>query len=208
MRTRTSNLSANREHARHSAFTLIELVIITIVLVLMAACIVPRMIALTRSRALFEVEAAIQRAPLEARNEARRSQVPVRLRVENGALLMEWVLDSQNQQQQPNTAMQANPPTLRSDGVSPQEFKRITLGDDIQVQYAQRNNQNSDLGSWQWTVYPDGSADTAGLQFSEGNKQKSLVLTNTGDGQWLEGALPDTSQQQWPAGELQQRGTS
>ncbi|HZO91905.1 MAG TPA: hypothetical protein VFB38_26545 [Chthonomonadaceae bacterium] len=177
-------ISADSGRAARRGFTLIEMVVITIVLILMAAYIVPNMVALTRSRSVYAVEAAIQRAPVEARNEARRSQRPVALRVEGDVLVLARL----------------------SEAGDLQEFKRIALGNTIQVTRARLGSETRDLASWQWTVYPDGSADSGGLEFSEGTAIKSLVLSQSGEGRWSEGALPDTNDDRWQAGELEQRG--
>lgn len=165
-------------------FTLVEMTVVISVLALMAALVMPSMVAVQRSRRLHDLEAALLRAPAEARNEARRSQMPVALRVEGDALVMERM-------------------PIESE---PEEVKRVALGDDIRIESARQGSEPVDMTSWQWVAYPDGSAETGGLEFSEGSARKSLVLRSDGNAQWVAGELPDIEDVRWPAGEIEQRG--
>lgn len=165
------------------AFTLIELIVVLFVLLLITTAIVPSVVALQRSRRLKSLEARIIRLPLEARNEAARSGTPMRLRVDGAALVLDRA------------------PT---NGES-EEIKRVALGNSVQVEDAQQGGRPIGTDSWQWTVYPDGSAEDGGLQFVERSTRKSLVLFSDGRARWLSGDLPDQSQDRWPVGQLQQR---
>lgn len=164
-------------------FTLVELVVVIFVLLLLSTAVVPRVIALQKSRRLKDVEARIVRLPVEARNEAVRAGVPVRLRVDGAALVLERA------------------PTQGA----PETVKRVALGGGIQVDAVRLGDQPSNTGAWQWTVYPDGSADAGGIQFAEGAAEKSLLLSSNGDVRWLSGDLPDGTPERWPAGSLRQR---
>ena len=73
------------------AFTLVEMIVVCAVLVIIAAAIVPNLVAITRSRSLKDLEAGVARLPLEARNEALQTHTPVRLRVSGTTLVMERV---------------------------------------------------------------------------------------------------------------------
>ncbi len=165
-------------------FTLIEMNIVVALLLLVAAMVVPSVVAMRRSQRLRDLEAAIQRLPIQAANEARRSGLPVRLRVADGALVTERVPD------------QGDPETLR----------QVALNGDLEVEAAQRGSEGVDAGSWTWTVYPDGSSERGGLEFSEGRALHALVLSDDGHVQWVAGALPDPTPEKWPAGEIEQRG--
>lgn len=162
------------------AFTLVELTVVCAILVIIAATIVPNLVAVTRSRSLKDLEGNVARLPAEARNEAVKSQTPVRLRVSGTTLVMERV---------PATG-------------EPAQVKMVDLGDSLTVDAAQQNGKTTDAGSWVWMVYPDGSADSGGVEFTEGQAQKSLVLSANGGVQWIDGPLPDSAQDTWPAGQL------
>jgi len=164
-------------------FTLVELVVVIFVLLLLATAVVPRVVAIQKSRRLKDMEGRIIRLPIEARNEAVRAATPVRLRVDGAALVME---------------------RAPVNG-TPEMVKRVPLGSGIQVESVRLGDQPSNTGSWQWTVYPDGSADEGGIQFAEGASEKSLLLTSQGDARWILGDLPDGTPERWPAGQLRQR---
>ena len=165
------------------AFTLIELVVILFVLVLLTTAIVPRVVALGRSRRVKDLEARVARLPGEARNEAVRSGRPVRLRVDGDALVMERV------------------PAIGA----AETIRRVGLGGVMQVEDARQDGQEAGTSSWQWTVNPDGSADDGGLGFAEGAEERSLLLSSDGSARWLRRGLPDTAPNRWPAGQLRQR---
>ncbi|HEV2473165.1 MAG TPA: type II secretion system protein [Chthonomonadales bacterium] len=169
---------------RRLAFTLVEVNVVIFILLILAAVILPSVAAIKRSRQLSDLEAAITRLPLQARNQARKSLVPVALQVQGNSLVMTQDPNGQNQQQ----------------------LGEVDLNQDIQLDKAQRNGQPSDTGSWQWVVYPDGSSDSAGLEFTEGSAKRSLLLSRDGTIRWLQQALPDTTQDTWQAGQLQKRG--
>jgi len=165
------------------AFTLVEAIVVCAVLLVIAGAIIPNWFRVVQSRTLKDLEGKIARLPAETRNEAVKTQTPARIRLSGTLLVME---------QAPK------------DG-APVRVKTIDLGTDLQVGSMQINGKPTDSGSWLWTAYPDGSADSGGVQFTEGKVQKALVLSATGDAQWLSGPLPDQSQDQWPAGTLLQR---
>jgi type II secretion system protein H len=171
---------------RRPGFTLVELIVVLFILLLMTTAVVPRVIALQKSRRLKDLEARIIRLPAEARNEAVRAGTPVRLRVDGADLVLERA-------------------PLNG---TPQEVKRVTLGTGIGVDIVEKDGQPANTGSWQWTVYPDGSADAGGIQFTEGASEKSLALSSDGNARWVLGNLPDGTPERWPAGQLQQRAQS
>ena len=169
------------------AFTLMEMLIVMAVLVIAAAAIMPSIVAAENSRKAKALEASIIRFPLEAKDEAVRSQGPVRIRVESDSLVMERVpLDSSGTQQ-------------------PESVKTLSLGSNVQVENTQDAGTSTSDASWSWTTYPDGSSDAGGIQFSIDSAEKSLVLPATGPPQWINGPLPDQTQQKWQAGQLATR---
>ena len=178
----TSSSLPNPAHKRR-AFTLVELIVVLFILLLMTTAVVPRVVALQKSRRLKDMEARIIRLPVEARNEAVRAATPVRLRVDGAALVLERA-------------------PLNG---TPEEVKRVPLGTGIGVDSVEQDGQPANVGSWQWTVYPDGSADAGGIQFGEGASEKSLVMSSDGSARWVIGDLPDGTPERWPAGQIQQR---
>lgn len=161
------------------AFTLIEAISVTAILLLTAALVTPSVVASQRSRALRDAVAALRRLPDQARAEARRTDAPVALRVDGDALVLE---------------------TVPADG-DPVELRRLVLDPDVAVDTTRRDGQDVDAASWSWTVYPDGTSDAAGIAFQIGGATKSLMLERTGNIRWIEGPLPDEAEERWSAGE-------
>jgi type II secretory pathway pseudopilin PulG len=164
------------------AYTLVELTIILVVLVLMAALVVPNLLSMLRSRSIFAEEQAVLRAPLTARTLARRSKVAVALKLQGNAIVIE----------------------KHKDDNSDEEVKRVPL-DSLRVRSTHKNGNAEDQGTWKWTVYPDGTSDTGGIEFAEGAVKKSLALSANADARWVDGDLPNTSDDTWQAGQLQTR---
>ncbi|WP_395146332.1 Tfp pilus assembly protein FimT/FimU [Armatimonas sp.] len=170
-----------------SLFTLIEATVVITILALMAALVVPNVVALQRSRAVQGLKASLLRLPAEAQNEARRSKQAVTLRTEGSTTL---VLEQ-----------------LGQDGQEATEFKRLSLGNEIQLDAAQLEGESVDLASWEWTVYPDGSARVGRLEFLEGNRVLSLLLPSEGElPRWSAAGTLEAGEGRWSAGELEQRG--
>jgi len=128
---------------RRAGFTLVETLIVLFVMVLIAAGVTARLVTFTQARAIKDLEANVARLPTEARNEAVTTQTPVRIRIVGADLVEEQV------------SVSGEPVTI----------KEVDLSSTLTVDGVQLNGQTSDTGSWAWTVYPDGSADKAGIQF-------------------------------------------
>ena len=167
-------------------FTLVEVSMVVFLLLLIAAAVVPNVFALLRARRLEDLEGRIARLPTQARSAAVRDQVPVRLRVDGDALVLE---------------------SVAADGTT-DPVRQVALGDSLSVDSVQKDGQAADVTSWHWTAYPDGSSDDGGIEFVEGAKRLSLVLPAHGDSRWIRGGLPDQDANQWPAGTLQPHGLS
>ena len=178
--------ATRRRLCARRGFTLVEMTVVISVLALMAALVVPNMVAIKRSQDLRDLEASLLRAPAEARNEARKTRQPVTLRVEGDALVMERGASDEEEEAE--------------------EVKRVVFGERLRIESAQIAGEPIDVASWQWAAYPDGSADTGGLEFVEGEARKSLVLSGDRSARWVEGELPQMTEDRWPAGELEQRG--
>jgi len=81
----------NRLRLRRAAggYTLIEACAVIVVVAVLAASVIPNLVALKRTRDIRKVEASVQRLPLQARVEARLGRVPVVMRVEGDELVLE-----------------------------------------------------------------------------------------------------------------------
>ncbi len=167
-------------------FTLIEMSCVIAIMFVVAALIMPDFVTMRRSRALQDLKAAIHRLPIEAANESRARALPARIVIENDTLILQYV-------------------PLEDD---PVEVKRVELSSLMSIQGVRQGGEAVDTGSWNWQVYPDGSAVTAAIVFKEGSNTLSLVLERDGQTQWVSGEPPDTSDDEWDAGEIEYRESS
>jgi type II secretory pathway pseudopilin PulG len=162
-------------------------VVIT-VLTVIAALILPNVVAIQRSREIRTTEAALQRLPLEAREESVRSKSPVMLRLDGEDLVMERI-----------------PIGEGADG-EPVEVRRIALGAGIKLGRVRQKQETVDPASWEWRIYPDGSTTPTGLEFQEGEITKSLIIEAEGGTHWESGDESEIVEEMWTAGELEVRG--
>jgi prepilin-type N-terminal cleavage/methylation domain-containing protein len=178
---------------RRRAFTLIEMTVVITILAVMAAAIMPNLVAIKRSRELREQEWALQRLPGQARDEARRRNAKITLHMDGDDLVLSQV---------PKTG------DGTYDTADLEEIKRVPLGEHLRIDAIRKGTETIDSGSWQWVAYPDGSSDGAHLSVVEGDKTKSLVVPVEGDAHWDtddEDSDADQDDERWEAGEVETR---
>jgi Tfp pilus assembly protein FimT len=195
------------------------MIVIALILMIMAALAVPNIVAYQRSASHKQLEANVARLPLEARNQAVLLQNPVSISVSGNTLVMQEQEFDTNPNSNtgsmssndssttldPDNLMQGASGSAGAGATTQVQLKTIDLGTDMQVDSVQLNGQATDTGSWLWMAYPDGSSDTGAIQFSEGSVSKSLVMDGKGHSQWISGEMPDQSQDEWSAGQLETR---
>lgn len=191
MRQTSPAISDARSGRSRAGTTLIELTVVLAVLLLIAAAVGPRVVAIQQSQNLKQLEAKVARLPAEAQNQAITLQTPIRLRISSNSIVLEKVtLDSYG--------------GITADTQS-EQIKQVDLGDSITVDNAEMNGQNAPPDSWTWIVYPDGSSDTGALEFEVDKSHYALVINERARSQWIQGDMPDQTQDQWPAGTYVQR---
>lgn len=179
-----------------AGFTLVEMTVVTAILAMMAALVVPNLVSLKRSRDIRDAEAALSRLPVEARNEARKAGVPVTLRIEGDAIVME----------RPVTIPSSTGGVPEEDGTV-EETRRVRFAQDVEVEAARLRSEDIDPSVWIWQVYPDGTAEEAALTFREGERRRTLTLPVDAAvlARWTDGEMPPAEIERWPAGEVEQR---
>jgi Tfp pilus assembly protein FimT len=183
----TLRATITKRDRRIRGISIVELSIVIAILALCAVVVMPGVVGIQRSRAIKDLEASVARLPVVARNDAIRTQTPVQMKIEGSSLVVEQT---------------------DANGGQPKTLTQVQLSDDLRADNAQQNGQSVDTGSFQWTAYPDGSTDSGGIEFDEHGASKSLNLPANGGAQWINGQLPDPSEQQWQAGQLQERNGS
>ncbi|MES2463909.1 MAG: type II secretion system protein [Armatimonadota bacterium] len=181
-----------RSKKRRSAFTLIEMTVVITILAVMAASIMPNLVALKQSRELRELEWALQRLPAQARDEARQRNARVILRMDGDDLVLSEVRTAEG-----GTEGDAEL----------EEIKRVPLGKNLRIDAVRKGMETISSSDWEWTAYPDGSSDNANLSVVEGDTNKSLVLPASGEAHWnTDDETEPAEDEPWQAGEVEQRG--
>lgn len=180
--------------AASRAFTYMEMMVSILVVLLISALVIPRVVAFLQSRAQKDLEGSIIRLPNEARADAIKAQMPVSISIQDNQLVV---------QEEPPAGVQTVNGTQQQANTAPTVLTQVDLGNTLQIASVQKNGQPADTGTWKWMVYPDGSADDAGIEFAEGNVTKTLLMPAYGDSTWLNGPPPSQSPTMWPAGQLQ-----
>lgn len=180
----------HRACGREYGITFVELLIVVVVVAVMAAAIMPRVAAFEASRQLEADEASIIRLPGEAKVQAAKAQLPVRLRIDGNAFVMEQI------------------PIENGTYGDPQMIQQLQIPQDVTVGTMELNGQTVNSGDWIWLAYPDGASDEAAIEFNEGSVQKSLIMPANSNSRWIAGPIPDEGQQKWSAGQLAVRTTT
>jgi len=163
-----------------------EMTVITVILILIAAAIVPSYVSVEKSEQLKADEGTIARLASKTKNDAVANQNPVRLRFDGSSVIEEEV---------------------EQDGEINQ-LSEVNLGSTVQIDQAEKDYNTADPTSWDWTAYPDGTSDPGGIQVTIDSEVRSLIIPATGDAAWTTGPLPDVTEDQWTAGQLLQRTTT
>jgi type II secretory pathway pseudopilin PulG len=167
-------------------------VVITI-LAVMAASIMPNLVAIKQSRELRELEWTLQRFPAQARDEARLRNARVILRIDGDDLVMSLVPAS-------DSGAEAG------DAAELEEIKRVPLGKNLRIDSVRKGTETISSSEWEWTAYPDGSSDDANLAVVEGDTAKSLVLPANGEARWnTDDETGEGEDGTWQAGEVELR---
>lgn len=170
---------------RRRAFTLIEMMAVTVVLAIIAAIVAPNMASSLKASRKRDYLESIQRLTVEARHVAESSgTMAVLIADEDGNLEI--------QQTEPGAQ---EPSTLRrvpaTQGIAPTRF--VSGASEVGA------------GDWQAQFFPDGTSDVAGLEFDEAGTTWSLSITKNGTGQVSKSELVEAEEDRWPAGDYVQR---
>lgn len=168
-------------------FTLIELSVVVLVLVLIAAIVVPRLRSVNES---FEAKLSldgVQRLATQARESAIASGRPVGLAYNEADHAFELRQET----------IEGDFSVLSSAGLhSSMVMERFVVGEN-----------ESNAADWTVNFYGDGSSDGGGIELNEGGLTRSFIIgAKSGLARWANGGLPAYETETWPAGEFERRG--
>lgn len=177
----TSNRSV---YGTRRAFTLVEMIAITAILLLIAAIATPNYVAIRRGQNERALTASLERLPAEARVEAKRTGVPIALMCDSESFWIE----------------------SRPSDSDPVEIRRLPLGTDTTVDSLRQGGLDVDTASFEWIVQPDGTANSAEFTLRFGDRPRTLRLGRVGDVRWMDNGGDEVIEESWTAGERVNRG--
>ncbi len=192
---------------RRRGFTLVELGVVCIIIVTMTAVIIPNMLAIQRSRNVWQFEQAIQRLVASSIEEAINRNREMVLTFDDGK--NQFLLSTEAASQDSSGApIGSGSPTSLNGAADDQERKvvaSVILPSGTTVQQYQKAGQASNSGEWQIHFFPDGTCEGGGIELSENGATRTLYIDPRGSYTFSEKALPDPSTQEWTAGDFQRR---
>lgn len=167
------------------AFTLIELMLIIVCLVLIVAVVAPRMESLKESGEYRAFRIGVRRLASEARELAISRGEPVSVSLNESEGTIQIQSDSADAQQA----------SLRSLQIAPGVQATRCVAGDVEANPAE----------WRLQFYPDGRSDGGGVQFEAENDTFYLMADERGVVRFDDGQLPNMAAQRWQAGEYERR---
>ena len=171
-------------------FTLIESIVVITILALIAAVISPSMAGALKSRQYQAFVDGLKRLPLEARESAISKGRTCSIRYEESSRSLTLVVDALPDQ---------------SDSQE-QTLKTVALADKVDAPRLFLDGNDSNSGEWVLKFYADGTSDSGGIEFRENSQAYGILVEGkSGSARFIDGELPEVTNDRWEAGELEQR---
>lgn len=191
---------------RRRGFSLIEMCVLIVVVSAMAALVLPNIVSMQTAANKRKAYQAVRRLAIRAHEDAIASGQVRELTFEDPAGRL--TLNREVPQEEPGTVTgRATPTPLVPSDDQIEPIASATLPDGVEAQQFQQEGQPTNAASWRIRFYPDGRSDSGGFEMREGETIRSLAFLPDGRIVYQEGALPDTSQSRWQAGNLETRTT-
>jgi prepilin-type N-terminal cleavage/methylation domain-containing protein len=178
---------------RRKGFTLVEMMVVTTVLAMLAAFVVPNIVTMTRARDARLSLVQLRDLAREARETAVRDGTSLSLRFDDTRATMQIVRPGDPASTDDNLA---NDQVLRS----------VQLANGVTVRTLQLAGQERSASEWDVRFYSDGRADKGGFELLTAGSADNVRILETGEVILASGALPQQEEQTtWPAGEHELR---
>jgi len=181
---RQTSITARRRLSSR-AFTLIELSVVIIILMVTAALVFPNLTSMREGIEARNFLASLPQIASEARETAITKSATTKLTYDDS---QKAILISQEK-----------------DGEDDKTLKTISLPKGMAIQDFQLNGDTSNAGEWELRFFSDGQSDTGGIEADDNRRAWSLIIDKYGIGKLQEGALPSESQSRWAAGDYEHR---
>lgn len=192
-------------------FTLIEMMVVTTVLAMLAAVIVPSLLSLQRAqesrRSLSDLLSMARLSAGQARQTGRTFELVIDENNSSVIVRPEVVDEERFPALRPTTSNGLTSTGIQEAANTPEDDDQATvtrsLAASIKIQSATVDDE-SITGETIVKFYSDGSAQRAIIQLTESDVDRTLVVDRQGGIQLVRGQS-DLAQDRWPAGDLEQR---
>ncbi len=167
-------------------FTLIEISVVIVVVTLIAALMMPNIMAMKSSREARNFLSAIRDLSVRARTEAL-----------NHGETMAMTMDPTNQQL-----------TVAVDSTETDADKNIAslkVPEGTTLQTYKIGTEDSNDASWKVHFYPDGRSEGGGFEINQANAVQAFMIREDGSNRMLMGNYPDLTSEKWQAGDYVKR---
>ncbi|MDR3689010.1 MAG: prepilin-type N-terminal cleavage/methylation domain-containing protein [Fimbriimonas sp.] len=205
-------------------FTLIEMMVVIVVVALLAIVVAPYLVSMRDGQEKRAFYTSVADLAGQGREMAITNDATMYLQVDsssNAVVLKQEVNTTTYQNTTDNTATgsdtivvnghtqstrtNTNVGTASGDRSQDKIVKTCPLSSGIRFGNFELAGSSSDAGSFSLHFYPDGTSDGGGMELVEGRGTKSIVISARGAVKMQDGTLPDSSTQQWQAGDYVHR---
>lgn len=172
---------------RQRGFTLIELTVVIVVLMLFASVVVPNLSAQKAGRERRAFLESARRIALDARSEAIERGATVTLRYEEGQKEMKLEREAAEQNEEA------------------EEIRTVALPEDFSLQNFRVGKESVTAGDWQVRFFADGTSDGGAVELDENGDIQSLIVDKRGNATLESGSLPEETDERWPVGDYERR---
>jgi type II secretory pathway pseudopilin PulG len=177
---------------RRQAFKLIELMIVTTVIVLLAAIVTPQVVAMKHARDARLSLIQLRDLALQAREMAIRDGHSLVLKYQENQATMQIV--------RPGDTTSTDE-TLVNDQV----LGTVQLADGVSLRSFRSQSEDKTATDWELYFYADGKADKGGFEVEASGSVQSVRVDATGEVSLVSGSLPQEEDTSWVAGENEKR---
>lgn len=186
---------------RNRGFTIVEMSVVTIMVILFAAIVFPSVVAVQRSQAASGFRIGLENTVQIARRQAAS---------QNRATVMKFGNDNElgwDFAEDPLESSSEDSTTADEDDVELGQVRNgISLPENTEFIEFKRNKQTENQTEWQVKFLPDGTAERAVAEFTQDGKSYILIINPAnGSSEVREGTMDDYDDEGWQAGEIEQR---
>ncbi|HVT14149.1 MAG TPA: type II secretion system protein [Fimbriimonadaceae bacterium] len=173
--------------ANRRGYTFVEMVVLVTILSLVSIFVMPSLVSMKKSSDTRETMAGLRRIAADARERAIQNDKPT-----------EIIYDESKKQLQ---ILDVNTDGTQTTDGTTEAVRSVDLLAGIEPERFEIDGKDSNTTDFKITFSPDGRCTGGGIEF----KDFSILVDSDGHSQYIEGALPDPTDEVWQAGNLEQR---